>query len=58
MIELTVEEEQLVLNIICDYISEYVFKTTPVEHKKLLLSVLHKFGVDDEYYTNILGGKE
>lgn len=54
----TVEEQELLLELVCSYINEYVFETTPQEHKNLLLSILKSFGADDEYYRGILGGKE
>lgn len=53
----TVEEQELLLNLVCDYINEYVFENTSKKHKQLLLSILQKMGVNDEYYTKILGGE-
>ena len=52
----TDEEQEFLLNLVCDYIFEYVYKTTSMKNKQLLLSILRKFGADDEYYTKILGG--
>lgn len=54
----TTEEQEFLLNLVIDYIHEYVFATTSKEHKRILLSILQKMGVNDEYFTKILGGKE
>lgn len=52
----TVEEQEFLLDLVISYINEYVFETTSKEHKRMLLSILQKMGVNDEYFTNILGG--
>lgn len=52
----TAEEQELLLDLVCDYINEYVFETTSQKHKQLLLSIMQKFGAADDYYTKILGG--
>lgn len=53
----TEEEQEVLLDLVCAYINEYVFESTSKKHKQLLLSILQKMGVNDEYYTKILGGE-
>ncbi len=54
----TVEEQELLLNLVCYYINECVSENTTKKHKQLLLSILKRFGADNEYYRELLGGKE
>lgn len=52
----TLEEQELLLALVCNYIDEYVESNASAEYKRLLLSILHKLSVYDDYYTKILGG--
>lgn len=54
----TTEEQEFLLDLVIDYINEYVFVSTSKEHKRILLSILQKMGVNDEYFTKILGGNQ